>query len=222
MRQETSTASPAANPLVDPLAQRRAPVAAVVLAAGESRRMGQPKQLLPVAGEPMIVHTVKVALESAVNEVVVVLGAHAETVRAALLPTQAAAGGRLRWVVNQDYMQGQASSIRVAVKALASTSAAAVFMLVDQPFVDRTLINRLIEAWRQGARIAASAVDGRVRGAPAIFDSSLWPELLQLEGDVGARPLFVKHRDEVSTVSAAEAELRDLDTPDDLRGLTSA
>lgn len=211
-----------ANPLEDPLAQRSVPVAAVILAAGESRRMGQPKQLIHVEGEPMIVRAVQVALESTVNDVLVVLGAHADEIRAALSPIESAAGGRLRWVVNPDYSNGQASSMRTAVNALAPTQGAAIFMLVDQPFVGPPLINRLVEAWRQGARIAASAVDGRVRGAPAIFDRSLWPELLQLEGDVGARPLLQKYRAEVTTVSATDAELRDFDTPEDLKGLATA
>jgi molybdenum cofactor cytidylyltransferase len=102
------------------------------------------------------------------------------------------------------------------VLALASTCAAVLFLPVDQPFVPPLLLQRLIAAWQAGARIAACSVEGTVRGAPAIFDRILFPDLLRLEGDVGARSLLQQHRTELVVLPAQAHDLRDIDTPDDL------
>jgi molybdenum cofactor cytidylyltransferase len=108
------------------------------------------------------------------------------------------------------------------MQALAPACAAALFLPVDQPFVPPVLLQRLIDAWRQGARLVASAVDGKVRGAPAIFDRTLFPELGQLEGDVGARSLLQKYRHELIAIPATADELRDIDTPADLAAVVES
>lgn len=195
---------------------QRGLVAAVVLAAGRSSRMGRAKQIEVVDGTPMVVRAVELALQSAVTAVWVVTGAYATEVRAALLPLQAVHGARLHLVHNAEWATGQASSVRAAVLALPATVAAALFLPVDQPFVPPTLLQQLIAAWQQGAPLAAPSLDGQPRGAPAIFDRSLWDELLALAGDTGARPLLQRHRGELVTVSAQAAWLRDIDTPEDL------
>lgn len=199
-----------------PILERWGPLSAVVLAAGQSRRMGQPKQLAVVDGEPMVVRAVRVAVQSGVAEVVVVTGAYGEQVVELLAPLQRA-HPQIRLIHNALYATGQASSIRAAVQGLATDTLAAIFLPVDQPFVPVRLLHRLIECWRQGARLAAAAIEGQPRGAPALFDRTLWPDLLALQGDVGARPLLQQYRTEVVAVVATATELRDFDTPDDLR-----
>jgi molybdenum cofactor cytidylyltransferase len=191
-------------------------IAAIVLAAGQSRRMGRPKQLVTIDGEPMVVRAVNTALASDAAEVIVVTGAYGDEVAEALQPLRAGAGDRLRIIANPHYESGQASSIRSAIAALPPSREAALFLLVDQPFVTPALLQRLIEAWGQGALLAASAVQGELRGAPAIFDRALFSELLALTGDAGARPLFQKYGQSVVRIPTTETELRDIDTPEEL------
>lgn len=196
--------------------ERWSPLAAVILAAGRSSRMGRPKQLETVDGEPMVVRAVRTALQSDVAQVIVVTGAYADAVTTLLTPLRQQTGDRLRLVHNPDWQTGQASSIRAALAALSAANGAAIFLPTDQPFVPSGLLQQLIRAWRGGARLVAPLVDGQVRGAPALFDHSLWAELLTLVGDIGARPLLQKHQAEVVTVAVAAHLLRDIDTPQDL------
>lgn len=195
---------------------QRGLVAAVVLAAGRSSRMGRAKQLEVVDGAPMVVRAVELALQSEATAVLVVTGAYAAEVQAALVSLQELHGARLQLVHNDEWATGQASSVRAAVLVLPANIDAALFLPVDQPFVPAILLQQLIAAWQQGAPLAAPTLDGQPRGAPAIFDRSLWGELLALEGDVGARPLLQRHRAELVTVPAQAAWLRDIDTPADL------
>lgn len=178
--------------------------------------MGRAKQLEMVDGAPMVVRAIQTALASRVDDVFLVTGAYAEAVTPLVEPLRRAAGERLQFVHNADWATGQASSVRRAVQALPASCQAVLFLPTDQPFVPVALLDDLIAAWRTGARLAAPTVDGQPRGAPAIFDRTLWPELLALEGDTGARPLLQHHRSELITVPAAAQWLRDIDTPADL------
>lgn len=191
-------------------------VVAVILAAGRSSRMGRPKQVEPVDGVPMVVRAVTVALQSDVDTVVVVTGAYALAVGTALQELLATYPERLSLLHNVAWATGQASSVRAAVEAYATTANALLFLPVDQPFLACTLLQQLLAAWQQGARLAAPAINGQMRGAPAIFDQSLFSELAKLEGDTGARPLFQRHRIELVTVPAMAEWLQDIDTPQDL------
>jgi len=194
-------------------------VAAVVLAAGRSSRMGHAKQVALIDGQPMVVRAVTIALQSGADVVGVVLGAHAAAVEAALAPLVERQENAIQCYRNEAWATGQASSVRTAIAHLPATVGAVLFLPVDQPFVPPTLLQQLIAAWRAGARLAAPAIEGTARGAPAIFDRALWPELLALEGDVGARPLLQRHRDQLISVAAEAAWLRDIDTPADLAAL---
>ena len=191
-------------------------VCAIVLAAGRSSRMGRAKQLEVVDGAPMVVRAVQTALASRANAVFLVTGAYTEEVTAMVAPLQQVAGERLRLVHNADWATGQASSVRAAVLALPSSCQAALFLPTDQPFAPVALLDDLMAAWRAGAVLAAPAVDGQPRGAPAIFDRRLWPDLLTLAGDTGARPLLQRYRADLITIPATAEWLRDIDTPADL------
>lgn len=191
-------------------------VVAVVLAAGRSSRMGRAKQLEVVDGVPMVVRATQTALGSSAAGVIVVTGAYAPEVTVTLSPILESAGDRLRLVHNAAWATGQASSVRTAVMALSPHCQAALFLPTDQPFVPVSLLNELIAAWQRGAILVAPTVDKQPRGAPAIFDRTLWTELLALEGDTGARPLLQRHRAQLVTLPAEAAWLRDIDTPADL------
>lgn len=204
----------------EPIRERWGPVTAIVLAAGESARLGRPKQLLAVEGQPLVARAARVALESSAQQVIVVTGAWREAVTEALAPLVADADGRLRLIHNEKWRTGQASSMQAGLTACAPAAEAALFMPVDQPRLAAALLRRLIEAWRVGACMATPAVDGELRGAPGLFDRSLWPELMAVCGDTGGRPLLRRYREQVRTVPANTETLADIDTLADFQGLT--
>ncbi len=205
---------------MEPIRERWGPVAAIVLAAGESARLGRPKQLLLVDGEPLVTRTASTALASGAQQVIVVTGAWREAVTKALAPLVADASGRLRLVYNEQWRTGQASSMQAGLAACATGTEAALFMPVDQPRLEAALLRRLIGAWRAGAGLATPAVDGQLRGAPGLFDRSFWPELMRVRGDTGGRPLLRRYQDQVRTISTHMKILADIDTLADFQGLT--
>lgn len=203
-----------------PVIERWGPVATVVLAAGGSTRLGRPKQVEPVQGAPMVVRAVERALASAAGPVVVVTGAYADPVMAALAAAELLPAVTL--APNPAWASGLASSVHAALAALTPTTQAAIFLPVDQPLLDPLLLRRLVRAWRSGAPIAAPLVDGQLRGAPSLFDRSFFGALAAITGDVGGRDLLRAHRDVVVGVQADPAWLLDVDRPEDLAGVTGA
>ena len=188
---------------------------AVVLAAGESRRMGQPKQLLRWQGEPLVTRAARIALDSGASETIVVTGAVGEQVKAALAPLREAGLGRLHVVFNPAWQDGQAGSVRAAVDALPAACEAVLFLPVDQPRLPAALLRRLWQAWRGGSDLAAVAVDGAVRGAPAVFDRLYFGLLQRVEGDRGGGALLRQHAAEVEAIETPGNWLADVDTPED-------
>lgn len=192
--------------------------AIVILAAGRSSRMGRAKQLVVVDGESMVRSAVKVALATEAAQVVLVTGAYEQEVGAEVEDFVHLSFGLLQIVHNPAWAEGQAGSMQTGLRALADDCGAVVFFPVDQPYLPPRLLTQLAEAWQAGAKIAAPTVQGKLRGAPALFDRSLWPELLAVTGDVGGRDVLRAHADAVVTVEASAAWLRDFDTPEDLMG----
>ena len=191
-------------------------VSGIVLAAGVSTRMGGavPKQLLELEGEPLVRRVAKAALASRLAEVVVVLGHRAPSVADAL------AGLEVRTVVNPDFRQGQSTSVRAGLAAISSDARAVVVMPADQPLLSPALIDRLLDAFAASAgRIVLPVCRGR-RGAPVLFDRSLFFELEKLEGDTGGRAVLPRYRQEVHELRVEDPlELADVDTEEDLRRL---
>jgi molybdenum cofactor cytidylyltransferase len=190
-------------------------VAAIVLAAGLSRRMApRNKLLLPDAnGQPMVARVVDAALASAARPVLVVLGHQAEAVK------QALAGRPVRFVHAADYAEGLSASLKAGLAALPESACGAMICLGDMPLVTAPLLDRLLAAFapEDGRRIVVPMHAGR-RGNPVIWDRSLFPEILaSVRGDNGARFVLERHADEIVEVEMVDdSVLRDFDTPDSL------
>ncbi len=212
----TGLLTQAGAPADFPVRERWGPWAVVVLAAGRSSRMGRAKQLVEVDGELMVRRALKLALASTATHVVLVTGAYRAEVEAAVADLVAMAAGRVRLAYNQEWEHGQAGSMQIGLAALPAACQAAVFLPVDQPFVPIALLDRLAIAWRQGARLVAPTVDGEVRGAPALFDRSVWTALRMIRGDVGGRVVLRAQADQVRSMPVPGAWLRDVDSPADI------
>ena len=188
---------------------------AVILAAGASRRMGTPKQLLALNGQPLVVRAAEAALASPAWPVVVVLGANAEKIRPAL--------ARLPVLITENpaWAEGMAASIRAGVTTLQQFSRrldAALIALCDQPAFSAGAIERLLAAQRQtGGNIVAARYSGR-QGAPALFLREHFPALTALTGEEGARTLLNGDPAQVTAVELPELAL-DLDTPEDFAAI---
>jgi molybdenum cofactor cytidylyltransferase len=193
-------------------------IGAVVLAAGESVRMGEPKQLLRYEGETLLGRAALAALGSSCRPVVVVLGSNAEELRNEVDSTRA------RFVVNGEWAEGMSSSIRRGLHALDESVPgeveveAAVFLLCDQPLVTSEVIERLVGAYRTGrAPLVVSEYEARgekTLGVPALFGRQLFAELKELRGAEGAKRVIARHAAEAEVVAVPEAAF-DVDTPDD-------
>jgi molybdenum cofactor cytidylyltransferase len=199
------------------LAGRR--VAAIVLAAGQSRRMGGPNKLLEeVAGKTLVRHAVEQAFASSAKPVVVVTGHQRERVEAALK------GLSVRVVHNPDFAEGLSTSLKAGIAALPADVDAAVVCLSDMPHVDATLLDRMIAAFdpARGALIVVPTFEGK-RGNPVLWARRFFSELSALQGDVGARHLIGTYADAVAEVPVdGRAAFFDVDTPDALRQARSA
>jgi molybdenum cofactor cytidylyltransferase len=182
---------------------------AIVLAAGASTRFGSAKQLARVAGRPLLHTAVARATEVAGSAVVVVLGARAAELAPLLTHSPASV------VINRDWREGMASSIRAGVARLPSTCTAVLLMVVDQAAVTAEDLKRLVGTWRRQPDYIVAARYGMTTGVPAIFPRSVFSDLALLRGDVGARGLLQRNRDRVVRVPMARAAI-DIDTPEDL------
>lgn len=190
-------------------------VAAVILAAGASSRMGSPKQTLRYRGESLLRRAALAALGAGCRPVVVVTGAHAELSRREL------EGLGVREVFNPYWETGMASSVRAGVEALAGADAdGVVLMLCDQPHVTAEVISGLVAAHRATLRSVVASAYGGGFGVPALFGRTLFAELAQLEGAAGARQVIKRHASEAHFLPFPGGET-DVDTPDDFSRLTA-
>ena len=185
-------------------------ISAILLAAGQSKRMGEPKQLMPFRQSTIVEQAIDNLLGSAVNEVIVVVGYRAEDV------IKAIAAKPIKSAVNPDYEHGMSTSIIAGLKRLHSEVEAVMLALGDQPLVNSQTINRLIDEFRDHDKgIAIPTYQGR-RGHPIIFAIKYKEQLLKLKGDVGGRQIIKDHPNDVLEVAVnAESIIADFDTRSD-------
>jgi CTP:molybdopterin cytidylyltransferase MocA len=184
----------------------------MVLAAGAASRFGSAKQLVRIAGRPLLHNTVSRAVDVTGAATIVVLGAYATELAPLLRHTPATV------VVNRSWREGIGSSIRIGVGHLPATCDGVMIVLADQAAVTAEDLRRLVSAWKRQPEYSAAALYSGGAGVPAIFPRSRFSELADLRGDIGARKLLHRNPDRLVRVPMESAAL-DIDTPEDLLSL---
>lgn len=190
-------------------------VGLIVLAAGASKRMGKPKQLLPYLDSTLLQHSIKAALTSICSPVVVVLGAHVELIQPGIsnLPVHIAE--------NKDWEEGMASSIRCGLENILNLKKnikSVVIILCDQPYVDANQINKLVEASNITHKSIVISEYEHAEGVPVLFTKEHFKELYRLKGKEGAKNLLKIHKDAVYKVPFPKG-IVDIDTPEDYKNI---
>ena len=187
-------------------------IAAIVLAAGRSTRMGKQKLSLPIGGETMLERVVRSLRESQVDEVVLVLREGADEL------TRTIDLGGVRVVVNRAPEKGMGGSLKLGLKEVENDAEGAIIALGDQPFVSPATVNSLVEAFKEKrARIVVPVYMG-TRGNPVLFSREFFPEMMLIEGDKGAKSIVNRHANEVQEVKVDDqGVIFDVDTPEDYR-----
>jgi|ERR1700733_6548031 molybdenum cofactor cytidylyltransferase len=188
-------------------------LAAAILAAGESKRMGQPKALVPFQGSTFVEHLIAATRHARVGITRVVLGAGAEGIRAQLKIDPA-------WiVVNGDWPKGQLSSIHAAIRSLPAGATDGILVCpVDHPLISADLVGRLIAAFESSGKMIVLPKYGGRRGHPVIFRAALYDDLLAASAEVGARQVVWNHAAEVAEVETEEeGVILNLNDPETVR-----
>ena len=188
------------------------PVSILLLAAGSSQRLGQPKQLLPFRGTSLIRHLASEALASTAQSVTVVIGASADAVRNELKDLKLNIRENSRW------SEGLSASIHCGLETLPEDAEGILLMLCDQPLVTTSLLNTMIERFAAGPTGIVACEYADTVGVPVLLPKKLVPELLRLSGDVGAKEVLRAHRDTISTIPFPEGTV-DIDVPKDVEQL---
>jgi len=190
-------------------------IAGVILAAGEARRFGSQKLLAPLDGRPLLQHVIDAANASCLEDIVLVLGADAESLLARLDV------GRTRVVHNGDPARGLASSLQAGLSALDGRFHAALVLLGDVPRVTPTLIGELVARGKETRATAVISVWRGRRSPPVVLHKSLWPAAFALQGDLGMREVLGTHADVLELeVTPDLGSLEDVDTKEDHAQLT--
>lgn len=187
-------------------------IGAVILAAGESRRMGTQKLLLKIEGKPMIERVLD-SFKGLANEIVAVLGHEPER----LSPLLDRLG--VKWVINENFQEGMASTFKRGVRELKHCDA--VFLaLGDQPFLDRGFLEEATNAWKDGAKVVSPIHKGK-KGHPVLFDRSLLEEILRLGEGEYIRDVIHRHKDEHQLIETGDWAIKDVDTPEEFEAIST-
>jgi molybdenum cofactor cytidylyltransferase len=184
----------------------------ILLAAGGSARLGHPKQLLKFGDRTLLQYSIEAALASRAQTVVVVLGANADQLQREIN------NEKVQVFVNKKWEEGMASSISCGVSAFDDLVEGIILMVCDQPYVTADLLNELIETHQKSGKQIVACSYGHTFGPPVFFHRSLFGELLQLKGDVGARNIVKQHSDLVETIPFPKGTV-DIDTEADYQEL---
>ena len=193
-------------------------IGVIILAAGASSRLGEPKQLIKFDGKSLLQHAVDAATNSNANTVIEVLGANAEHVLAGTNKSN------IHTIINPDWEEGMASSVRSGLNELlfiCPEADATILMVCDQPFVSSSLLNDLIKTHLSTGKPIVACDYGEAIGPPALFHRSLFDELMKLKGDVGARKIIQQHNEQVTTVLFPKGKI-DIDTNEDYEALKNS
>lgn len=176
-------------------------ISGIVLAAGESKRMGRTKQLLSFGTSTILEHVVDNLLRSKVGEVVVVLGHESGRIKARF------EGAPIKLALNPDYQQGMSTSITCGIMAISPESRACLIALGDQPLIRSEVVDRLISAYEEGGKGIIVPVYGDMAGHPVIFDMKYREALLSLTGDTGGKTVISAHPEDVRQVEVETASV---------------
>jgi molybdenum cofactor cytidylyltransferase len=201
-------------------------IGAVVLAAGDSSRLGRPKQLVTFRGETLIRRVVRAAAEAGCDPVIVVLGAFIDAIRSELDIRESRIsssfalenGTRAIVVENPAWRNGVGTSIRRGLEHLPESIEAAVLLTCDQPFVDASIVSQLIAAGKKTGKPIVASSYAKTLGVPALFDRSLFEELRALPDTSGAKPRIEARRADTASIPFEEGAV-DIDTPEDFERL---
>lgn len=184
-------------------------VSAIILAAGESKRMGMSKQLMPLGRDTLLGQTIDNFLSSKVSEIIVVVGHRAQEVIDAI-------GSRpVKVAINPSYQEGMSTSISTGLNLISDKVQGIMIALADQPFIGKQTIDRLIEAFSNSNKGIVIPVHKDRRGNPVIFNIQYKQELLALKGDVGGREIIAKHpEDIIEIIFDSDDIVNDIDTED--------
>jgi molybdenum cofactor cytidylyltransferase len=192
-------------------------VSAIVLAAGESRRMGRPKQLVRLGERTLLDLALDNVRKSSVEEIILVLGSSAVEIQ------QQVSTQGVKIVVNSAYQEGMASSLRAGIGALDPRSQAALIVLADQPCIRPTTLNRLIEHHRSTRPQIIIPTYKGFHGNPVLLDCSVFLEVMEIRGDIGCRAIFGSHTENISTLEVDDPGiLLDVDTSADFESFLAS
>ncbi|WP_102349076.1 nucleotidyltransferase family protein [Bacillus sp. Marseille-P3661] len=190
-------------------------IGAVILAAGLSSRMGQPKQLMQLAGKPLFLYSVDKAITANLNPIAVVTGKYHHE-----LTDHLGSRKNVSILNNEEYAEGMATSLRKGIRSIEGNNVDAAFvMLADQPFIPLSLIDNMIQSYlenRSKGYLIFQPQYNSSPGHPVLFDSSLFCEFRQLEGDVGGKEILQKYKNQIKRVPAGDDSWNfDIDNPTD-------
>jgi molybdenum cofactor cytidylyltransferase len=192
----------------------------IILAAGESKRFGRPKQLAQIKGKYLLEWVLDAALTSKLEKVILVLGYEYQKIKDKV--DQKAYPEKLQVIYNKDYKQGQSTSIKYGLSKIRGGVVQVMLLLGDQPLVTRDIIDLLLESFQQSNKAIGVPVFKGKRGNPVIFTQAFFEELRAIEGDVGARNIINRNPNEVLKIEIKVPSIFfDIDTPHDLKRIES-
>lgn len=187
-------------------------IAAVILAAGESQRMGKPKMLLPFRKSTILENVIAAAVQSNADRVLVVLGSHRQMIESKIknFPVEL--------TYNRQYKKGMLSSIQQGFRSLPPDTRAALILLGDQPSVSATLMNDLIALYSNSGFGIILPVQGGRRGHPILVDMKYCDEVYRLDPEIGLRELIHRHPEDIMEMKTSNPDIfQDIDDPQDYR-----
>jgi molybdenum cofactor cytidylyltransferase len=188
-------------------------IAILLLAAGSSSRLGRSKQLVSIKGQPLLLKSMNAAIETGIENIIVVLGANEEAHRQVIKDTG------IHMVVNTDWKKGMGNSLKAGLSYLLQQTPraeAVITMVCDQPLINSDHLIKLVSEYKSSESVIVASFYQGVAGVPVLFDRTLFSELLLLPDDAGAKKIIQQHSHLVKTVPFPGGEI-DIDTEDDLR-----